>query len=137
MLQSIASWGYVQCKVVCCSGLPGAAVCYSVLQCVAAWCIVSHHGGMCNARQCTAVCCRVLPYVAVYCSVFQCIVVCSSVLHGVAKYLKTAPRFLQTCVSCVCGREGRRERVRVCVCVYGKIHRVRVRFYILQLLNIF
>ena len=112
MLQSIASWGYVQCKVVCCSGLPGAAVCYSVLQCVAAWCIVSHHGGMCNARQCTAVCCRVLPYVAVYCSVFQCVAWCCKVSQNGTSFSSDVR------VLCVWERGKEREGACVCVCVW-------------------
>jgi len=58
--------------------------------------------------------------VAVYCRMLQCVVVCSGVLHGVAKNLKMAPCFLQTCVSCVCGREREKERGCVCVCVRMK-----------------
>jgi len=50
------------------------AVCYSVLQRVAA---------CCSVLQCVAVCCSVLQRVAACCSVFQCVAVCS-VLQCVA-----------------------------------------------------
>ena len=54
-----------------------AAVCCSVLQCVAV---------RCSALQCVALCCIVLQCLAVWCSVLQCVAVRCSVLQCVAVY---------------------------------------------------
>jgi len=115
-----------QCAAVGCRVLRCVTVCCSVLQRV-----VVCHGGMCNARQCTAVCCRVLPYVAVCCSVFRCVAWCCKESQNGTLFSSDVR------VLCVWERERERERVCVCVCAYEKIHRVCVRFYIVNLLNIF
>ena len=81
-----------QCVAVCRSVLQSA--CYSVLQCVAVYCIVLQYqlwgaplllivkrGGQCVAVCCSVfqfACCDVLQCVAVCCSVLQCVAVCCS-----------------------------------------------------------
>ena len=69
---------------VCCSVLrvlQCAAVCCSVLLCVAESCTV-----LAVCCDVLAVCCSVLQCVAVYCSVLQCVAVCCSVLQSVAQF---------------------------------------------------
>ena len=63
-----------------------AAVCCSVLQCVAGWCIMLQCVAVCcsvyvrspTSVQCVAVCCSVLQFVALCCSVLQCVAVSTS-----------------------------------------------------------
>ena len=86
--------------------LPWVAVCWCVLQCVAACCHVSWHVpgprdlalwalrcvNRCRIQLCVAMCCYVLPCVAVCCRALPCVAVCCCVLLCVAVWCSVLRR---------------------------------------------
>jgi len=68
-----------------------AAVCFSVLWCVAVCCRVLQR------VLCVAVCCNVLQFVVVCRSVLQCVAMCCSVCCGVLQYVAVCCRNLHSC----------------------------------------
>ena len=77
---------------VCCSVLQCVAVCCSVLQCVAV---------CCSVLQCVAVCCSVLQCVALYCSMLKCVVEYCGALQGVAVCLSQCVAVCCSMLRCV------------------------------------
>jgi len=83
------------CAAVCCSVLQCVAVYYSVWYCTTecskcshtesqVYCGVKCIAVWCRVLQCVTVCCSVLQCVAEVCSVLQCVTVCCSVIQRVA-----------------------------------------------------
>jgi len=95
-------WCERPCVCIELNGLSPRA-CYSVLQCVAVCCSVSHRtqSGVfrvcCSVKQCVAVWSRVLQSVAVCCSLLQSVAVCCIELNGLSPRVQS--QMISLCIS--------------------------------------